>query len=186
MAKKKKITFSNEHSKIDQIEEYYSDSEESLNAYYCSNSLLGVMPARFVGYSRDEIDRELRGRKDTLDRMCSLELLAAIEARLRIDYIVRGQDKLKDEFSRKIREIYREKENRASLTDDILFTWKKEQPKHKARLDDLGKALDYRNWLAHGRYWQPKKSPHINKYDYLSIYALASDILGNMDLVESA
>ena len=117
--------------------------------------------------------------------MCSLELLAAIEAKLRIDYVVRGQNKLRDEFSKKMREVYDRKENRASLVEDILHIWKKEKPCHKARLDNLGKALDYRNWLAHGRYWIPKKHPHINRYDYLSVYALASEILSNLDLVEA-
>lgn len=145
-----------------------------------------MIPAKFIGYSKEQLDKELKDRKETLDRMCSLELLTAIEARIRIDYIVRGQNKLRDDFSKKIREIYDKKENRASLVDDILLTWKNEKPSHKARLDNLGKAIDYRNWLAHGRYWLPKKHPHINRYDYLSIYSLASDILTNLDLIEGS
>jgi hypothetical protein len=71
------------------------------------------------------------------------------------------------------------------LTDDIIPAWKGKYPQHKTRLDNLGKALDYRNWLAHGRYWMPKKSPHISKYDYLIIYTLASDILEKMELHEN-
>jgi len=160
--------------------------QNTLNAFYSFNLLGGIFPAKFIGYSKDEVDKELKERKETLNRMCSLEMLAAIEAKIRIDYIVRGQNKLRDDFSKEIRKIYTKKENKASLIDDILFTWKKEKPSHKSRLDDLGKALDYRNWLAHGRYWQPKKHPHINRYDYLSIYALASDILNNLELVENA
>lgn len=185
MGKRKKTSFSNKHSKIEQVQEYYSDSEDSLNSYYSYMVSEGSAPAKFIGYSLEEINKELKDRKDTLDRMCSLELLASVEAKLRIDYLVRGQDKLKDEFSRKIREIYDAKENRASLVDDILYTWKKENPSQKARLDNFGKALDYRNWLAHGRYWMPKKHPHVNQYDYLSIYSLAVDILSNLELVEA-
>lgn len=185
MGKRKKISFSNSHSKIDQVEEYYIDSEESLNLYYSSNHINSVFSGRFIGYSIEEIDRELKARKEFLDRMCSFELLAAIEAHLRIDYLVRGQDKLKDDFSKKIREIYSKKENKASLVNDILLVWKQEKPEHKARLDNLGKALDYRHWLAHGRYWTPKKHPHIKRYDYLAIYALATDILSNLDLEEA-
>lgn len=186
MAKRKKTSFSGQNTRIEQVEEYYSDSEESLNAFYGFDLLGGGFPAKFIGYSKDEVDKELKERKEALDRMCSLEILAAIEARIRIDYIVRGQNKLRDKFSKEIRKIYDKKENRASLVDDILFIWKKENPSHKSRLDDLGKALDYRNWLAHGRYWQPKKHPHINRYDYLSVYALASDVLNNLELIESA
>lgn len=185
MARLKKTAFSNAHSSIDDVEDYYIDSEESLNSFYDFDLSSGLIPAKFVGYSKAELDEELKARKETLNRMCSLEVLASIEARLRIDYIIRGQNKLRDQFSRKLREIYDKKENRAHLVDDILSTWKAEFPAHKARLDNLGKAIDYRNWLAHGRYWQPKRTPHIYRYDYLSIYTLASEILTNMDLVES-
>lgn len=186
MARKKQTSFSNNQSTIEQVEQYYNDSEESLNSYYSISPLNVLVSAKFIGYSIDEINRELKERKETLNRMCSLELLAAIEAKLKIDYIVRGQDKLKDDFSKKMRQVYNSKANRASLVEDILFTWKQERPQHKTRLDNLGKALDYRNWLAHGRYWLPKKHPHINRYDYFSIYALATDILSNLDLIESA
>ena len=186
MAKRKKTAFSNAHSSLEDIEEYYVDSEDSLNSFYNINSTSGRIPAKFITYNQQELNEELKTRKETLDRMCSLEILAAIEAKIKIDYTIRGQNKLRDDFSKKLREIYDKKENRASFVDDILSTWKAELPKHKTRLDNLGKALDYRNWLAHGRYWLPKKTPHIYKYDYLSIYALAFDILTNMELVENA
>lgn len=186
MARRKKTSFTNSHSAIEDIEEYFTDSEGSLNSFYNINIVSGQVSAKFIGYSKEELLHELKERKDTLDRMCSLELLSAIEARIKIDYIVRGQNKMKDNFSKKIRGIYDRKENRASLKDDILSLWKVEKPEHKARLDNLGLALDFRNWLAHGRYWKPKKTPHISRYDYLSMYALASEIITNMELVESA
>lgn len=186
MARRKKTAFSNAHSEIGDVEEYYTDSETSLNTFYRIDLSSSVIPAKFVGYTKAQIDEELKARKETLDRMCSLEVLAAIEAKLRIDYIIRGQNKLKDGLSKKLREIYDTKENRASLVDDILLTWKAQFPEHKERLDDLGKALDYRNWLAHGRYWLPKRTPHIYKYDYLSIYSLAYEILTNMTLQEGS
>lgn len=186
MGKRKNTSFTNLHSKIDDIEEYYVDSEESLNAFYDVDFESGEISAKFFGYSKDEVFEELRVRKETLDRMCSLELLSAIEARVQIDYIIRGQDKLRDNISRKIRAVYDIKGNKASLKDDIISVWRTEHPEHKTRLDNFCLALDYRNWLAHGRYWIPKRAPHINKYDYLSIYSLAEDILDNMDLLESA
>lgn len=185
MASINKVAFSKSHSSIDDIEEYYVDSEGSLNHYF-NPSNLATIPSKFIGYTKDEFANELRNRKETLDRMCSLEILAAIEARIRIDYLVRCQNKKRDPFSKKLRAIHRKKTHKASLIDDIAAAWKQDFPSHKARLDNLGKAIDFRNWLAHGRYWLPKKSPHIYKYDYLAIYALASDILSNMDLHESA
>ncbi|WP_446808936.1 hypothetical protein ACH50O_16985 [Methylomonas sp. 2BW1-5-20] len=186
MARRKKTSFTNKHSTIEDIERYYVDSEGSLNSYYDIDFESGEISAKFIGYSKEEVFNELKERKETLDRMCSLELLAAIEARVKIDYIIRGQDKLRDEFSKKMRVIYDSKENRASLKDDIIALWRSELPEHKKRFDNLAQALDYRNWLAHGRYWQPKRAPHIHKYDYLSIYSLAEDVLENIALLESA
>lgn len=186
MARKKIVSFSNAHTAIDEVEEYYIDSNESLDSFFNISSSPGLTPDKFFGYSKAEINEELKARKETLDRMCSLELLSAIEARLRIDYYLRGQNKLRDELSKAIRVIFDKKKDRASLSDDIMTTWRKQRPEHKTRLDDFGKALDYRHWLAHGRYWHAKKKPHIYRYDYLSIYTLASEILTNMDLIESA
>jgi hypothetical protein len=180
-----KVSFSGQHGSLEDIEEYYVDSESALNCYFEPSSAGRIIPARFIGYTKEEIGNELKSRKESLDRMCSLEILAAIEAKFRIDYLVRSQKKKKDDLSKAFRKIYRIKKNKASLTDDIIRTWKSEYPLHKTRLDNLGKALDYRNWLAHGRYWMPKKSPHISKYDYLTIYMLALDILGNMELHEN-
>ena len=175
-----KVAFSFDHSSINEIEAFYKDSEFALEHLY-----LKACPAdRFFGYSTGLLQAELKEKKAILDRMCSLELLAALEARFRIDYLVRCQKKQKDSLSRNFREIHQQKANRVSLPDDILAEWKASFPEHKTRLDHFQKALDYRNWLAHGRYWQPNRSPHIHKYDYLSIYLLSADILANMGLVE--
>tara|TARA_B110000211_G_scaffold99557_2_gene115936 strand:+ start:7930 stop:8487 length:558 start_codon:yes stop_codon:yes gene_type:complete len=184
MASIKKVAFSNQHSSLEDVEEYYVDSEDSLNHYFITSGSVGGISARFIGYTKKEIGEELKTRKDTLDRACSLELLAAIEAKFRVDYLLRCQNKKKDYLSKRFRAIHRKKANRASLEDDIISTWKKELPEHKTRLDHLGKALDYRNWLAHGRYWQPKKHPHISQFDYLTIFNLATDILTNIDFHE--
>lgn len=185
MAKRKKTLFTNSHSTIEDIERYYVDSEGSLNSFYDVDFDSGEISAKFFGYSKEEVFDELKERKETLDRMCSLELLAAIEARVKIDYLIRGQDKLRDNLSKKIRVVYNCKENRASLKDDIIAIWRTELPEHKKRLDNFCLALDYRNWLAHGRYWHSKRTPHIHRYDYLSIYSLAEDIFENMELLES-
>lgn len=177
----KKVAFSNEHSTLEDIEQYFFDSERALESYFLGDTV----PPSFVGYTFIELQDELKSRKESLDRMCSLEILSALEARFRVDYLVRCQRKKRDPFSKKLRAIYRKQENRASLVDDILSTWKKERSEYKPRLDKFQKAIDYRNWLAHGRYWTPKKIPQMQQYDFLSLYSLADDILQNIELVES-
>lgn len=180
-----KVAFSNEHSSIEDVEEYYVDSAASLNGYFNFSTAIVSFSARFVGYSRADFDAELKSRKDTLDRMCSFEILAAIEARFRVDYLTRCQEKKKDELSRKLREIYKIRANKAKLVDDILVAWREVFPEHKTRLDKLQRALDFRHWIAHGRYWQSKTSPHIYRYDYLGVYLLAADLFSNLNLHDS-
>jgi hypothetical protein len=183
MARKISSSFSGKHSSLEEIEEYYFDSESALNCYYNFSNVCN-MP-KFVGYTKKEINNELKSRKEWLDRMCAFEILAMIEARLYIDYLVRSQKKKKDVLSQAFHNIYQKKLDKASLKDDLIKTWKEICPQHKTRLDDLGRALDYRNWLAHGRYWTPTKKPHVLKYDYLGIYMLALDILNDMNLREN-
>ena len=174
--------FSGQHSSLEEIQKYHFDSESALNCYYNFSNVCNI--PEFIGYTKEEINNELKSRKEWLDRMCSLEILVTIEARFRIDYSVRSKKKKKDNLSRAFRNIYKKKPDKASLKDDLIKTWKRIYLEHKTRLDDLERALDYRNWLAHGRYWTPTKKPHVLKYDYLGIYRLALDILNDMNLRE--
>lgn len=175
----KKVRFSEQHSTIEEIEKFYFYSEQSLIPYFSERN------SYFTGFSILELNNELREHKLALDRMSALEILAFLEARFRIDYLIRCQKRKKDILSRAFREVYKSKENKASLTDDILKVWKENCPQHKPILDSFQKALDYRNWLAHGRYWEPKRSPHIVKYDYLSVNLIAGKILENIFLFET-
>jgi hypothetical protein len=43
----------------------------------------------------------------------------------------------------------------------------------KSVISDLRGALNYRNWLAHGRYWVAKLG---RKYDFFSVLTLAINI----------
>lgn len=173
-----KVSFSDKHSTIEEIEKFYLYSTQSLIPYFSEEN------SNFIGFTISELNNELKEHKLALDRMSALEILAFLEARFRIDYLIRCQERKKDPLSRALRDIYSIKGNKASLADDILSTWKEINPSHKATLDSFTKALDYRNWLAHGRYWEPKKNPHINKYDYLGINLIANNIIENIFLYE--
>ncbi|CAN2042359.1 hypothetical protein GMMP15_780002 [Candidatus Magnetomoraceae bacterium gMMP-15] len=66
-----KVSFSREHSSLEDIEEYYTDSESALNYYFDLSGEDRIFSVRFIGYSKKEIENELRSRKELLDRMCS-------------------------------------------------------------------------------------------------------------------
>ncbi|MEG3128989.1 hypothetical protein SC171_14730 [Pantoea cypripedii] len=178
------VSLSDEHSSLEEIEDYYVVSNNALYDFYSTSSLSTVIPARLIGLTKDEIEKEIKEKQLMLERMCSLELLSALEARIKIDYIHRVKEKFKDNLSRDFRQLHKRKQNKASLVDDLLHLRKKNINGNDKEINEFIKAIDYRNWLAHGRYWIPKKAVHIRKYDYLSIKTLAIDILSKLDLIE--
>jgi hypothetical protein len=155
---RKRPLFSGQHGPITQVADYYNKSSAALELYFAD-------PSPFVGYTKAAIYQELRKAKATLDRMCALELLTALEAWFRMDHITRAQAKLKDPLSRTFRAIYDQKNRKASLENDIIKAWKQHHPEHKPKLDSLQRVLGFRHWLAHGRYWDYL----LLKYDYRSI-----------------
>jgi hypothetical protein len=55
-----KVSFSRQHSSLENIEGYYADSENSLNNYFNSSSAGTLFPIRFFGYNTNQIDNELK------------------------------------------------------------------------------------------------------------------------------
>ena len=153
------------------IADYYDDSEKALRLFFSPEN--HGYSLRFIGYTRDEVEEELKLRLQELDRAVSLSILSALEALFRIDYLTRCYNKKKDPLSRKMRGISRKKGVRTSLENDILRLWKEVCPEYKSFNSEVIPAFDYRNWLAHGRYWEPKLG---RNYDYNSLYDLAYSI----------
>jgi len=79
-----KVSFSNQQSSLDEIEAYYSDSERALNHFFDMSVAASQFPLRFLGYSKIQLNAELKSRKEHLDRMCVLEILATLEAKFQI------------------------------------------------------------------------------------------------------
>jgi hypothetical protein len=67
----------------------------------------------------------------------------------------------------------RKKKNKYRIRfDDILNAWSQTDYKSKRLIDDIKRSFEYRNWLAHGRYWVLKSG---QKYDYGTIYTIAAN-----------
>ena len=131
------------------------------------------MDVRFSGYTPEEVEQEMAEVLAENERSSTMNILAAVEAAFRIDFIQRGQRRQRDGLSRYFRQLYMSKGTRASLEDEILQGWKEELPVLKPIVSDLTGTFRYRHWLAHGRYWTPKLG---RRYDYQDVYALAESI----------
>ena len=113
-----------------------------------------------------------------LDYLTMLDLLAATEAVIRVDFLHRVYNRKKDDLSRQFRQIYQQKGNMVSLDPDILDIWKEFDPAAKRKVSDFKSALNLRHWLAHGRYWTPKLGKDYSPNDVYDIaYNLLEDIL---------
>jgi hypothetical protein len=114
------------------------------------------IPNAVLGMTKEEMASYFEDARSELDVAASLLALAEAEAVLRVDYLSRVQHKAKDPVSRAYREIYKDKEARARLDEDLLATWVDHHADCKSAVSEFRAALNLRNWLAHGRYWTPK------------------------------
>ncbi len=65
-------------------------------------------------------------------------------------------------MSREFREIYKEKETRVSLEEEIFEVWKNNTTGSTKLISDLRGAFKFRHWMAQGRYWTPKENMTIS------------------------
>ena len=153
----RKINISNQNKSIEEILEWYRITENSL---YENEKLIitnrNTSLNKFYGETPEQVKNEFKYVKDELDKMVCLDMLSAIEAALKVDYIVRAKGKKKDNLSKCFRSEYSNVKERVSLERTILSGWKRIHPEHKDIIGQYKELLKYRNWLAHGRLWEEK------------------------------
>jgi hypothetical protein len=167
----KRVPFSNEELPIKEIEAYFVTTEKALRSFYQINNLY------FTTYTVEELNNELERRIEELDKSTAFTILAAIEAHLRVDFLQRYYDKEKDPLSRKFRNLYKKKGDRPPL-EGILELWMQHLTR-KSVISELRGALNYRHWLAHGRYWVAKWG---RKYDFYDVLTLAINIQNELGI----
>lgn len=127
--------------------------------------------AGYAGLPLDEVRSIVLAE---LDHSSALSVLSCVEAAIRTDYFRRVYAKEKSALSRALRQVYKEREERARLDADLLDCWRQHSDVPKVLIGDLIGAFNYRHWLAHGRYWTPKFG---RTYDYQSVYSIADAFL---------
>jgi hypothetical protein len=175
----KRVSFSGEHLGLPEVAAHRQDLASSLTLYFPAASPSHLV--RFVGYAGSEVTSELVERLAEADLTSSLTVLAAVEAAFRIDYLKRCYRKGKDPVSRALREIYKEKQQHASLEDEIFEAWIKNSSGGRSIIVELRGAFKFRHWLAHGRYWTPKLG---RRYDFDDVFALANLTLRSFPFYE--
>jgi hypothetical protein len=161
---------------LSEIADYHNDVVDSLTAFL--QPFRHPNSSRFLGFSLAELNELLRGRIEETDLRSALAILSAVEAAIRIDYLLRATKRRKDPLSRAFRTVYREKRENARF-DDLLDLWVRHHPTLKNFVGELRAALHFRHWLAHGRYLE---RPRHRRFDYISMYTLADILLRSFPL----
>ncbi|MBZ0255233.1 hypothetical protein K8I31_04180 [bacterium] len=172
----RRIPLSNQHLDIKRVDERFNDAKQALRKYF--DEVL-IQDRKYIGFTKHELYEEREKRIREQEEFVSLSILAAIEARFRIDYEIRISKRLKDPLSKEFRGLAKSVGNYPRFEKDILSIWRRVGNTAASKLfTDLKKAFQYRHWLAHGRYWNLKSS----NYDYHQIYSLADRVLMSLDL----
>src|ERR1017187_8822237 len=107
-----------------------------------------------------------------------LHLLTTTEALLRLGFEDLSKRKTKPAISRRFRKIGRERGEKIRLEEDILNTWIELYPVTARAIREFKGVVPLRDWLAHGRYWNPKIGRPV--YDVRDVFDIASEMLSTM------
>ena len=157
--KKKRVSLSGENKTLDEIWDWFElqarlSNAKKLEIRQQSQSNQLAPDSRFFGMTPEEIDLFF----SELDKVTMLDLMAAAEAAIRVDYLTRVYYRRKDHVSRKLRELYKQAGERVKLEDGILEVWRNCKPGSKVVVSNFRAACNYRHWLAHGRYWSRRSA----------------------------
>ena len=169
--RRRRVSFSGQNLELEEIGRYHADIDNSLRRYFSWEN--ATTEARFVGYTRNDLERELASTLAEVEHNSSMSILASLEATFRVDYLQRNYKRKRDTLSRQLRAVYERKAEHASLEDEILPTWRRCAPRYGQVFSDLAGAFKYRHWLAHGRYWTPIFG---GRYAYQELFQLAGEI----------
>lgn len=180
------VDFNPDKPTPEDIHRFYLESMEGIE-YKFDPLKNPAYAADFDFLSPQEIAERKRTMLEEVSLRSAFFLLAYIETLFRTDFILRIESQKKgytDVLTKAYKEIYnpRLRPYTYSLTDVIFRSWrqyvigKPYSTEMQDILRNLPQYFDFRNWMAHGRYWVYKESNYFNKYNYMEIRDLRDKI----------
>lgn len=170
--------FASHNRTLEEIKFYYDRVLDSLERQYSrdSNTEYDLM---FENMSEAEVAAELESLKEELSMEGAFELLIYLEKEFRTDCHIRCTKKYKDELSKSFKDVYKavgKLQFKIAFLDVIVAGWKKEflrpDPHNQDVLDMFSQINDmftFRNWMAHGRYWEYPYNKGKHNFDVMWI-----------------
>jgi hypothetical protein len=173
-----RVSLSGKEKSIDFILNWYEDQIEAIrdlrnkivSSIIFSDTQIKVN-SKFITLTIDEINEYFENSEDELEHLVCFDLISATEAFLRVDFNNRVDRKDKSDIGKTFRALNKKKGKKISLQEDIIETWK-EATGDKSFSNFLG-LLNYRHWLAHGRYYNPKLG---REYSFDIAYEISENI----------
>ena len=134
--------------------------------------------ARFVGLTRDEVEEYFDALRDQLELLTMFELLGTTEAIMRIDFRGRVAAEKEDGLSKRYRDLDKIRGKKIRLKEDLLGAMKSEVLEPKA-ISAFRGALNLRDWIAHGRQWQPRLG---RRYTPNDVFDICRDLIDSIPL----
>ncbi|OGU38956.1 MAG: hypothetical protein A2X61_09490 [Ignavibacteria bacterium GWB2_35_12] len=182
-----KVPLSGEEKSIEYIWSWFEDQKEALRDF--RNKLWGLITTsnikddhNFFSFTTDDINDYFNNSEEELEHLVCFDLISATEAFLWVDFYQKVHRKDKSKLGKEFRIITKKKSKKVkgniSLEQDIIESWKKIHYEKKDIFSNLLGILNYRHWLAHGRYWKPKIG---RQYTPEITYDIAENIFNLID-----
>jgi len=180
----RRISIADEIRSISEVWQWYDDTRSALILYeqQVLRSIISGngIPGHLRGMTINEVQTYFRSQTEELENLAGFALISATEATLRVDYLKRVYGRKKDAVSRAFRMLYKERGFRAKLREDILGVWAEKYPSSKSVVSDFRGAMNFRDWVSHGRYWTPRLG---REYPPESVLDISARLLTAIPLV---
>lgn len=173
-----KFQFASHNRSLKDIKTYYDRVLDSLEYQY-SREHNADYDVIFANKSEAEVAAELDRLKEELSMEGAFELLAYLEKVFRTDCHIRCTRRYKDDLSKSFKDVYKSVgkiQYKIGFVDVIVAGWKKfflEQDPHNQDVLDMFSQINdffnFRNWMAHGRYWDYPYSRGKHNFDVVWI-----------------
>jgi len=179
--KKISFNFPQKLYSFEEIEKFYNETEQSVLTRF-SKDKNSSFEADFNTLSEQEINDLRETLLKELSLTASFQTLACIESVFRTDFIIRCQRRDGDDLSKDFYSIYNPTARAYSyrLKEDIIDVWKKHHSALKPLLDQINEAFSFRNWFAHGRYWNLAEKVNLQKFDFNGVSMIRDTFISNM------
>ena len=150
------------------IADYYNKNRHAINLFYSANN--PNYEVFFVGKREQDVLFLKKEHLKQVEESSILCLLACCEAHLKYDLCIRR--KRKDAISKELTSTFKNQKYRYIKFDELLKFWRKQISQSIVNVNKLLESVNYRNWLAHGKYWRfPYKT-----YDFADIFEICDSL----------